>query len=761
MTNVIKTVITYPLNGSTRDFNIPFEYLARKFIQVTLIGRDRKPLTNIDDYRFTSKNQITTNRAWGTGDGYQLIELRRLTSATERLVDFSDGSILRAYDLNVSQIQTLHVAEEARDLTADTIGVNNEGHLDARGRRIVNVANPVNVGDAVNLGTIQAWDKGSYQNYIKSLEQANLAEQYKEDALNSKNNAKASEVNAKASEDKAKTSEDNAKVSEDNAKVSAQEAAQSAITSGEYLGQIGDAREYCLNQADRSYSEAERAKAFADSVREAKYVQLASAIEDDFEDGVTVVAKYGHISGDMAGGVFTYYKSRNLPVDGGVVFNVGSIGQVVRFGVSGRSFNGRLDVRWYGAMPGDTSVDNSVPINKALSSTYSNAVYVDGHYSVRNQIILKSRKSLIGEKSCWAYSDSGFNLRSTISLSANHTIPYGQAIINARKTRQTHLSYIDVDGGESNVVCAEYGYRVSEPSDGAYNDHEIDSCVFRSALIGLRSDYAGLFRVTNTQFTTLKEYGVFSDLTLSDSTFIGCYWNDIGYHGGLPDPSDPYNSVGAAIALGPHSGTAFIGGKIEWCRVGFHCIGTSALRVVGMWMDVFKQAAFRFIGSNQGAGESNIIQGVVINGAGWSTASGAAVEVHGNNTNMDVSFNGTITGSDESLSSNKESPTYGPKQAGIKVLNNKGVVTVGGDLINCSKSYSTYADGGSRIIDTATSNLPNVVAGLSVRNGYRYDAGSLYRGLILRDIPDHTPHNYGVEVGALYRAGNGVHIRVS
>ncbi|MGS8305974.1 phage tail fiber domain-containing protein, partial [Salmonella enterica] len=150
----IRTVMTYPLNGSTVDFNITFEYLARKFISVTLVGKDRKELVLNQDFRFSTKTQITTSRAWSSSDGYDSIEIRRYTSVTDRLVDFADGSILRAYDLNIAQIQTLHVAEEARDLTADTIGVNNDGNLDARGRRIVNVADPVDGGDAVNLRSI-------------------------------------------------------------------------------------------------------------------------------------------------------------------------------------------------------------------------------------------------------------------------------------------------------------------------------------------------------------------------------------------------------------------------------------------------------------------------------------------------------------------------------------------------------------------------------------------------------------------------------
>lgn len=206
MATTIKTVMTYPLDGSTTDFNIPFEYLARKFVRVTLIGVDRKELILNQDYRFATKTTISTTRALGPADGYTLIEIRRYTSATERLVDFTDGSILRAYDLNISQVQTLHVAEEARDLTADTIGVNNDGDLDARGRRIVNVADAKDPGDAITLGQVQRWN---------------------DSALNSKNAAKVSETNAK-------TSETNAKTSENAAHKWAQNPEDAAVVGSEY-----------------------------------------------------------------------------------------------------------------------------------------------------------------------------------------------------------------------------------------------------------------------------------------------------------------------------------------------------------------------------------------------------------------------------------------------------------------------------------------------------------------------------------------------
>ncbi|QJD54635.1 non-contractile tail fiber protein [Pseudomonas phage MR1] len=186
MATTPKTVRTYPINSVARDFPIPFEYLARKFVVVTLIGATRRELILNTDYRFSTATMITTTKAWGPSDNFTLIEIRRLTSATERLVDFADGSILRAYDLNTSQVQSLHIAEEARDLTADTIGVNNDGQLDARARRIVNVADAIDDGDAVNLRMQKVW-AGSALNQAQAA--ANSAIAANVGAENSRNSA--------------------------------------------------------------------------------------------------------------------------------------------------------------------------------------------------------------------------------------------------------------------------------------------------------------------------------------------------------------------------------------------------------------------------------------------------------------------------------------------------------------------------------------------------------------------------------------------
>lgn len=176
MAQTPRTTVTYDLDGSNRDFPIPFEYLARKFVQVTLVGVDRKVLILNIDYRFTQRTIITLTKNWGPADGYQLVEIRRYTSATERLVDFSDGSILRAYDLNTSQVQSLHIAEEGRDIATDTIGVNNDGDLDARGRKIVNVADGTEDFDAVNLRQQKQWGQSALNQANRSKIEADRSQ---------------------------------------------------------------------------------------------------------------------------------------------------------------------------------------------------------------------------------------------------------------------------------------------------------------------------------------------------------------------------------------------------------------------------------------------------------------------------------------------------------------------------------------------------------------------------------------------------------
>ena len=205
------TIIIYTGDGTTTDFTIPFDYLKKSFVTVRLGAGT--PLTGGDygdvgsDYYFLDKTTIRLKVAPASGEP---LTIRRYTSATERVVTFKDASILKATDLDTSQVQAFHIAEEGRDILEDSLSVNREGNWDAKGKRIINVGTPVADSDAVTYGVYKTDAEGAYQAKL-------VAEAARDAAKVSEMNAKASEVNAKASEVNAKASEVSTKANADRA----------------------------------------------------------------------------------------------------------------------------------------------------------------------------------------------------------------------------------------------------------------------------------------------------------------------------------------------------------------------------------------------------------------------------------------------------------------------------------------------------------------------------------------------------------------
>lgn len=198
------TIIIYEGDGTTTDFTVPFDYLKKSFVTVrlgtgnTLTGGDYGDTGS--DYYFLDKTTIRLKVAPASGES---LTIRRYTSATERVVTFKDASILKATDLDTSQVQTFHIAEEGRDILEDSLSVNREGNWDAKGKRIINVGAPVADNDAMTYGIYKADALGALQSKI-------AAEKARDRAIEAETNSKKSEENAKLSETKAKTSEENA-----------------------------------------------------------------------------------------------------------------------------------------------------------------------------------------------------------------------------------------------------------------------------------------------------------------------------------------------------------------------------------------------------------------------------------------------------------------------------------------------------------------------------------------------------------------------
>lgn len=193
------TIAFYTGDGATTDFTVPFDYLAKKFVRVSLgvtilKGGDYGDTSK--DYYFLDKTKVRLKVPPQVGE---VLTIRRYTSATDRVVSFKDASVLKATDLDVSAVQTIHIAEEARDIINDSLIKDKEGNWDAKGNRIVNVGDAVSDGDAVNLKLYKEDAKGAYQSRIE-------AEKARDRAVEAKTNAKESETNSKMSETVAKAS---------------------------------------------------------------------------------------------------------------------------------------------------------------------------------------------------------------------------------------------------------------------------------------------------------------------------------------------------------------------------------------------------------------------------------------------------------------------------------------------------------------------------------------------------------------------------
>ena len=145
----LKTSVTYEATGEQTVFNIPFDYLRNSFVKAK-IGDDGEPMEYGTDYEVANRQITFTTAPVG------MLYVYRETP-TDRMVQFMEGSVLKAADMNLSTLQQLHIIEEGQDWTRESsILLDEEDNAwEARNAPIKNVGDPVNPQDAVTKKYIE------------------------------------------------------------------------------------------------------------------------------------------------------------------------------------------------------------------------------------------------------------------------------------------------------------------------------------------------------------------------------------------------------------------------------------------------------------------------------------------------------------------------------------------------------------------------------------------------------------------------------
>lgn len=219
-----KATIFYEWEQGKSAYSFPFPYLSKQFVKVRVDHANTSTLLEYNrDYTIEGQT-LTLTPVQPFVTGATLCIYRQ--TPTGSLVDFSDGSLLLASEMDRLSTQLLHVEEENSDLIASTgMFADDDNSWQGQGRRIKNLSDPVDTHDAVTLSHL---DKVGVARREEIAALAVRAESAAETANKHAAAASVSKDDAQTAKQGAETARDAAKGYAEDAKSSAEKAKKSA-----------------------------------------------------------------------------------------------------------------------------------------------------------------------------------------------------------------------------------------------------------------------------------------------------------------------------------------------------------------------------------------------------------------------------------------------------------------------------------------------------------------------------------------------------
>lgn len=140
--------VRYVADGTTDEFDVPFPFVNRTHIRVIIDGNP--PVLPL---RWAGESRIKIADRIAPGS---IVEIRRETPISVRLVDFQNGSVLTEEELDTALNQIFFLQQELRDRTSDTLNggllglAENEVAIDAILSRVLSDESALELSNAVN-----------------------------------------------------------------------------------------------------------------------------------------------------------------------------------------------------------------------------------------------------------------------------------------------------------------------------------------------------------------------------------------------------------------------------------------------------------------------------------------------------------------------------------------------------------------------------------------------------------------------------------